>query len=257
MQTRVSPNLLARLAFAAALLALHGGAPRAEIPTELGDGRSPAQLARDTFDSEYGRLLVADFGRTLRASADPQCLRERNIDPRSLEQRGRELLVRSGARSLEIHSKLIDPRKYEAAFTARAGKGGSADFARLRNHPEVKKLVAIGEPAKLARLADNITELVDRHARLARVKLTKPISPVAAGDSALMAANPEEKIAAEIDRLLKNSVSPSVERWFQLEDASVEALRNAFDSEGFARLTPRQMTPDAVTDLADLCVGPR
>jgi len=225
----------------------------ANIPAEFVE-RAPSELAALAFDTEYGRLIVAEFGKILRASADQECLRSRAIDPAALEAPGHELLVRNGARMLEIYDTLMDGGKFEAAFAARAGKNAKAEYVRLRRDPDVRRLQEISEPERLAELADKISETLDRNAVLANLRLTKMVSPLSTGY--LIDRSPAEKSAIAQERFLESNKSPSLKRWMELQEALVHAIEEAQDRESFLKMGPGQMMPDAVRDLAALCVFP-
>jgi len=241
-----------RLAFALAFAL--ASAARADFPVEMLD-RPPGQIVRETFDSEYGRLIVAEFGRLLRLRADPQCLRSSGIDPGELDVLGGDLLLRNGTRNLEIHAGMIDAAKFDAALSARAGKNAKAELARLKQDPDVKKLIELGEPERLARLAEHITEILERVALLAGIKFPKPISPIA-GNSALLDASPVEKSMMAQERFIESRNTPQVERWVQLQEAAFEAYEKAFDRERYIPMPPRDEMPEALADLARLCVFP-
>jgi hypothetical protein len=225
----------------------------ADYPPELAE-RSPAVLAREAFATPYGNALVAEFGRILRASADPDCLYIRNINPDSLDAHARAILVRNGTRMLQIVDRLVDGDRMLAVFAARAGEHAKAEFVPLRGDPDVRYYIALNDRAKLARVADHITETVDRHLMLAGVRLAKRISPLASGDEALLKQNPMEKAVEEVGRLIKGSSSPQLRRWLELQDAIAAAFKVSFDQAQMVKLGPRQLTPGAVADLAKACV---
>ena len=226
------------------------------MPDDLID-RRPKALARDVFSGEYGRLLAAEFVRVLRDSANAECLREKGIRPEQLEARGRELLVRSGSMMLELALSAIDGGKLEAAFIARAGRNARGELAQLRNDPDVKRYLKLAEPAKLAKLANNIVEMVDRHALLTRAGMARPASPLATGNEALLRADPEEKSLEAADRFVQASKSRGLKRWLALQVALAEAYQEATDQPAMLKFGPVQMTPNVATDLEKLCVLPK
>lgn len=200
---------------------------------------------------------MAEFGRLLRASADAACLQARGIDPASLESRGHDLLVRNGTRMLEVVASVVDAARMRAAFTARTGPGGTAEFIALRNDPDVKRYAGLAEPAKLARLADHIAENIDRHSLLARLGLKRSLSPVASGDERLLNASPEDSSLEAAEAFREKTGSAALRRWIELQDAAGDAYADATDQETAMRFGPAQMTPSLPEDLAAVCIhGP-
>ena len=242
----------AALALLAGACAFAPGA-RAEYPPELAE-RSPAELAREAFAAPYGRALAAETARILVASADARCLQQRGLTPAALEGRSHELLVRNGTRMLRAVDRLVDGRRMRAVFAAHAGDRAAGEFPRLREDPDVRRYIELNDRAKLARVAERIVETVDRHLVLARVGLAKRLSPLASGDEALLQLNPGEKAVAEVDELIKRSRSQRLQRWLELQQAIAVAFKESFDQDGMVKLGPRQLTPGAVDDFANLCV---
>lgn len=241
-----------------ALLALHAVGARGQIPIELRE-HTPAEMARDAFASDYGRLVVAEFGKTLRESADAECLQSRKIDADQLTERGREIMQRHGSRILDAYWKLYDTRRFEVMLATRGGVNAKAEIIRLRKDPGVKKLLDLYQPAKLATVVDNVTEVLDRHAQLTRIKLTRRISPQASGDEAIPRANPSDRSTEKVERFLKKNKSPQVKRWVALEDAMLQATELSMDRAGMMKLGPIQLAAGLGADLAELCVpaGPQ
>jgi hypothetical protein len=215
---------------------------------------SPAKHAAEAFDTEYGRLLAAETGRILRASADADCARSKKLTPETFGTRARELLVRNAAALLQVNAKLADRKKLETALAARAGKNARAEYERLRGDPEVKKVVASSERARLAQLADKTVETTERHAMLAGIRLAKPLSPLASGDMALLTASPADKALAERDRTIAGSRSPGLKRWLEIDQAIEAAFQQSRDQDALLQLGPRELTPDTEKALAALCV---
>ena len=214
-------------------------------------------LAQDVFNSAYGRLLAAEFVSVLRESADPKCLADKGLRPAQLEARGRELLVRSGALMLQLAAATVNGLKLEAEFEKRAGRNGRADIVRLRGDRDVKDYLRISEPAKLARLANNIIEMVDRHALLARLGLKRHVSPIATGNVPLLRADPEEKSLEEANRFVQERKSASLDRFLEIQVALAESFREATDAQALLKAGPAQMTPNLPGDLEKLCVSPK
>ena len=215
---------------------------------------SPAKYAAEAFNTDYGRLLAAETGRVLQASADPQCARSRKLTPEAFGQRARELLERNAAALLQVNAKLVDRKKLESALAARAGQNARADYERLRGDADVKKVVAAGERARLAQLADRSVETTERHALLAGIRLAKPLSPLASGEMALLTANPTDKALAERDRVIAGSRSPGLKRWLEVDQAIEAAFQQSRNQDALLQLGPRELTPETEKALAALCV---
>jgi hypothetical protein len=218
---------------------------------------SPPKLAAEAFNTQYGRLLAAETGRVLQTSADAECVRARKLTPETFGHRARELLVRNGAALLEVTAKLADRKKLESTLAAKAGKNARSDYERLRGDPAVKQVMALSERARLAQLADLTIQTTERHALLAGIRLAKPLSPLASGDMALLAANPADKALAERDRAITGSKSPGLKRWLEVDQAIQEAFQQSVDQDAYLRLGPRELTPDTEKALAALCVVSR
>ena len=92
---------------------------------------SPAKLAAEAFNTQYGRLLAAETGRVLQASADAECVRSKKLTPETFGSRARELLVKNSAAILQVHAKLADRNKLESALAARAGKNARTDLSLI------------------------------------------------------------------------------------------------------------------------------
>jgi hypothetical protein len=238
----------------AVLLALCAGAARGQIPIELRE-HTPAELARLAFAADYGRLIAAEFGRILRESADADCLQSKRLDAAQLGQRGRELLVRYGTRIFDTYWKLYDTKRFEVALATRGGVNAKAEIIRLRKDPNVKKLLELYQPGKLATVVDSVAEIVDRYALLRRIKLNRRLSPLASGDEALLRANPAEKSADAVEHFLKQNRSAQVKRWLALEDAMLRATEQSMDRDAMARIGPSQLAAGLDADLAELCAA--
>jgi len=230
---------------------------QAPIAPEFIEG-PPAELARDAFDTEYGRKLVARFVALLRKTAAPACLRSRGLSTDVLENSGREILVRSGTRMFEVYMSFVDGTKMEAAFLAEAGRDAKQELTSLRDDPQVARLMALGEPAQLAKIADTVVENVDRHALLAHISLGGNISPLATGDIALLDSSPEQKSIDDVERFMRdNESSPQLKRWIELHGILAAARERALNTNGALRLGPRQLTDNLEPDLAAICIRPR
>ncbi len=244
-----------RLMFAGVLwlagmtMAAHAQPPdeaRAEIPS----------LVRDAFDSGYGKALVAELGKSLRKDADAACLSAKGIAPDQLEQRGRDLIVKWGTRMREIYNSMVDREVYDEKFTASSGRGAVAELKRLRNDVDVKRLLEMERPIRLANIADSIFEQFDRHLLVQRIKLTA-VSPLGTGNEALLNKNPTEATEEKIDKFVAASKSPALKKYLKLSQQSIAASVAAMKKEDARKAGPSAFFGGVEADLAELCIGPR
>ena len=84
----------------------------AQLPTS-GPAEQPVTFVPAAFASPYGRALIAELGRALRADADPACLNSKAIAADQLEQRGEALLVKWGTRAMGTARSYVDFEVYE------------------------------------------------------------------------------------------------------------------------------------------------
>lgn len=246
--------MILRAALAALLLA---AAPaRAQMPPEIAD-LSPADLAKGSFSTEYGELLIHEFVRVVRESADPECLRARSLGEAELRESAREAVVRNATRFIEIGRELVDAAKFDETLAAAAGKDAKAEYKRLRDHPTVKGHIALSNPARYARVADAVVETMNRHAVVSGYKLSALFSPRSSRNTLLLEANPSEKAAAAARAYMREHDSPELRRWDHLARSVVYAQSQATDVQELVRLGPTQLTPDVGTDLERLCVPRR
>jgi hypothetical protein len=234
-------------------LLLAAGAARAQMPPEIAD-LSPAELARGSFSTEYGKLLIDEFARVVRASADAECLRTKSLGEAEIRQIVTESAVRNGTRFLEIGRNLVDTAKFEETFAMAAGKDAKAEYKRLREHPQVKGHIELSNPARYARIADAVIETLNRNAVVSGYKLSELFSPRSSGNTLLLQANPSEKAAAAARAYMREHDSEELRRWDHLTRSAVYAQGQATDVQEMMRLGPVQLTPDLGTDLERLCV---
>lgn len=250
--TRTIPAL--RLAWTMALLCAGCATPPAER-SELVT-RTPAQVVTEAFDSDYGKLVLADVARTLARSAQPQCLRERAGKIGDMTARAREIMIRNGTNQFTFYFRALDQAKLEERFAAKAGPGAKAELLRLRSHPDVLRYSAQADLIRHAKVVNLVTETTGRHALLARVRFVKALAPISSGDAALIDADPTDKAHDALERMAK--ASAVVARWQALNDALEESFLEATDGEHLIRFGPRHFTPGFVeTDLASVCIFPR
>jgi hypothetical protein len=228
----------------------------AQFPPELVQW-SPLELATRAFDAPYGSKLTANFAQILQKSADAACLKERHLDRNRVEHEARAILVRRGAQLLHTLDRLIDTQRFEAALRIHGGADAKAELQRLRTEPEVRELLARFEPARFARVADHVVEIVDRYALLNRFRLTERVSPLASGNAALLEANPEEAALEDVGRFAVSSTSSALRRWLELDETMVKAREASQRMDEALRLGPSQLMAGLDEDLAALCIERR
>ena len=238
---------------AAGLLLLIGAATAAHAGFPAGFlEATPAAQVTEAMDAPYGKLLVAEAARIIELSADQACLKSKGLTHEAMLTQTREMFIRNGIAMSEMLQDMIDAGKFQAAFEKQLGTGATAEYVRLRADPQVRRLIELGRPARIARLADHITENVDRHAFLKRVPLKARLSAVAAGNLQLMEASPSDEA---MHHYAAAHPTPAVKRWGEMAAAVPAAWKESLDHDAFARSGPAQMTPTVVTDLANLCVA--
>jgi hypothetical protein len=217
----------------------------------------PIDLVREAFAAEYGSLLVAEFAKILRESADPACLAAKGIDPAQLGGRGKDILVRYGAQMIQVFLDATVIPRYEAGLAARAGPNAKAEIARLRNDPEVQKALNLDRPRHLAGVANRVADNFDRFALLNRIKLSRQLSPLATGDDRLLNADPSDASEEAVERFVAQSKSKQLAKYMALTTMAQEALVAAGDMPKLLMIGPTQMFRGAEKELADLCISAR
>jgi len=215
----------------------------------------PGPFVHKALGTPYARALVAELGRSLSISADPSCLQSKNLTAAQLTERGRDLMESWGARGLGQIASLLDAKAHEAQFVASAGRDAPAELKRLREHPDVKRYIAIERDWRLAKVVDFVFEQFDRYALVARLKL-QPVSPLASGNAALLQQNPIDSLEEALEDFREKNKSEPLERYLELADAYAEAMKVAIKPEaattalfGFFRCVE--------DDLAALCIVKR
>ena len=217
----------------------------------------PAPFVREAFASPYGRAMVAELGKVLRADANPACLQSKNIAAEQLTERGEQLIIAWGIRAMEKQSSLLDPKAHEEAFTKSAGRNATAELKRLRENADVKRYLAIERPARLTKVLDFIFEQFDRHLLIERVKL-RTVSPLGSGNAALLDEDPTDKVEEALETFVKGKKkSASLQRFLALSGKSAEAIKASIKRDEAAQAGPRAFFGGVETDLAELCIGKR
>jgi hypothetical protein len=217
-------------------------------------GQTPAEraaLVRDAFASPYGRALTAEFGRSLRKDADPDCLRAKSLQPDQLEGRGRDTLIRWGMKFEDGIASFFDAKAYAEKFPA------SAELGRLKQNADVKRYLATAAPARQAKLLDAIFEQFDRHVLISRIKLTA-VSPLATGNEELLGKNPTDATEEALHKFVASRKSAALKRFLDLSDQAVAASTTTIRKDQILALGgAHQLFRGVETDLAELCIGRR
>jgi hypothetical protein len=221
----------------------------AQLPTS-GPAEQPVTFVPAAFASPYGRALIAELGRALRADADPACLNSKAIVADQLEPRGEALLLKWGTRAMETARSYIDFEVYEKSFPA------SAELKGLREQPQIKRYLDIEQPIRMAKVLDFIFEQFDRYVLLNRIKIA-PVSSAASGNIDVLRANPTEAAEEALDDFIETSKSPQIERFLALSEQATEATQGAIKKEQAARAGPGTFYQGIELDLAESCIGLR
>lgn len=216
--------------------------------------RTPGEQStalRDAFASPYGKALTAELGNSLRKNADPVCLKEKGMEAGQLEARGRDLLIKWGARSSETLAALIDEKNYNDLFTA------TAELEQLKQNADVKRYLAIAAPAQQANLLETTLENFERYVLIRRIKLT-PVHPLATGNVQLEARNPTEATEKAIEKFVASRKSAALERYLDLSDQAAAALKASMKKDKvIASGGGPNLFNGVEADLAELCIGYR
>jgi hypothetical protein len=221
----------------------------AQLPTS-GPTEQPVTFVPAAFASPYGRALIAELGRALRADADPACLNSKAIAADQLEQRGEALLIKWGTRAMEIARSYVDFEVYEKNFPA------NAELKGLREQPQIKRYLDIEQPIRLAKVLDFIFEQFDRYVLLSRIKIA-PVSPAASGNIDVLRANPTEAAEEALDDFIETNKSAQIERFLALSEQATEATQGAIKKEQAVRAGPGTFYRGIELELAELCIGLR
>jgi hypothetical protein len=221
----------------------------AQLPT-AGPAEQPVTFVPAAFASPYGRALIAELGRALRADADPACLNSKAIAADQLEQRGDALLIKWGTRAMETARSYVDFEVYEKSFPA------SAELKGLREQPQIKRYLDIEQPIRQAKVLDFIFEQFDRYVLLNRIKIA-PVSPAASGNIDVLRANPTEAAEEALDDFIETNKSPQIERFLALSEQATEATQGAIKKEQAVQAGPGTFYQGIELDLAELCIGSR
>jgi hypothetical protein len=212
----------------------------------------PAPFVREALAHPYGRAVLAEFAKTVAASADTACLRSKALDAANLADRGRDIFQRYGTRSMEIIIGNFDVRKYEARISELAGAGAASELIELRNDADVKRYLILERPA-LAKVLDFVVENFERYALITRINL-RSFSGISTGNDELLRANPIEESEEAIERFVAANTSPRFKRFVELSEITAPAIMDAFNREFALMWGPTTFYRGVENDLAELCV---
>jgi hypothetical protein len=242
---------MSRRTAAIAIVLIFGSAAApalAQLPTS-GPTEQPVTFVPAAFASPYGRALIAELGRALRADADPACLNSKAIAADQLEQHGEALLIKWGTRAMETARSYVDFEAYEKSFPSTELKG-------LREQQQIKRYLDIEQPIRQAKTLDFIFEQFDRYVLLNQIKIA-PVSPAASGNIDVLRANPTEAAEETLDDFIETNKSPQIERFLALSEQATEATQGAIKKEQAVRAGPGTFYQGIELDLAELCIGLR
>lgn len=205
---------------------------------------------REALASPYGRALIAELGKNLRAGADPACLSSKAIATDQLETRGLALMTKWGVRMAETSEALIDQKLYAEKFA------GQAELAKLRNDAAVKRYLAIAQPIQQASLLDSMFEQFDRYVLISRIKLSQT-SALPTGNEALLNMNPSDAAEEKLDKFTASSKSAALKRYLALTEQDTAARKAAIRKDQLTQPVPSIFFGGVEADLAELCIQGR
>jgi hypothetical protein len=258
LKTLIKPLLALVMAFAVAAPLRAQEGPRGMWPD------TPETLSRDALATPYAAALLKQFAANVRKDGDAACLQARGFDDAALVARGRALWQSRGMQMLKLMEQAYDRDAYNAALAAAAGRNAAAELERLRRDRDVRKLIEISRPIKLAGALDHLVEQFDRYVLIARIKLDA-VHPVARGEphfnkdnpTESMRTNPVEETEKARQEFYDKHPSKRIERYLDLVDATVAASPKGFKREELVKLGPMSYFAGADQELAELCVGRR
>jgi hypothetical protein len=149
----------------------------------------------------------------------------------------------------------VDRATFDAKLAARMGPDANAELGRLRNDPVVREYIALGRPAALAGVALLVLENLGRYALLQRIRFVRPVRPVEADNTALLAADPSEETYDKVEEFIAGNNSAALARYLELVEAAEDARKDSITLATALRLGPVQMMAGVGQDLAEVCVG--
>lgn len=206
-----------------------------------------ATLVREAFASPYGKALTAELGKSLRASADPECLTDKGLAADQLEPRGRDIVVTWGTRMLEGAFALLDRQISDKPFP------GAAELESLKSNADVKRYLAMEAPMRQAKLLDLIFEHFDCYNLISRVKL-RAVSPLGTGNEELLRLDPTDATEQRLDEFAGKSRSKALKRFLKLSEQAGAAQAAAIKTISAPPPLPHTFFKGVENDLAELCI---
>jgi hypothetical protein len=243
-----------RLAFAVLLLGLGAASAPAQLlqfPVE-----PPAPLMRESLETPFARVLLAEFAKSVQKKAGSACLRSKGLDAAKLAERGRDLFERWGTKGMETLIGAFDIKRYEEKIAERAGPDAVEELVQLRNDPVVQQYLALERPLRLAKVLNFVIEQFDRYVLLNRIGLDS-ISPLSNGRDELFKADPTEAVEEALEKFVNENTSLRFQRFYRLSEIAAEAMPQALDTNFVLRVGPMTFYRGVETDLAELCVVKR
>ena len=204
-------------------------------------------LVREAFASPYGLALTAEFGKSLRASADPTCLAGKGLSANQLEPHGRDVIIKWGTRMMESAGAPIDRQNATNPFR------DAAELDRLKRNAVVQRYLAIDEPMRQARILDLIFEHFDRYVLISRIRLGA-VSPLATGNSDLLGRNPSGATEEALEKFVAKNKSSSLRRFLQLSEQAELVQQAAVKTVTPPPPLPHTFLRGVENDLAELCI---
>jgi hypothetical protein len=222
---------------------------------------APAKVVPAAFEQPFGRALMTEFASVMAASADPGCLKTKQITKDKVAERARPILLRRGTYLVHNLIGTIDKPTFRTYLRARLGADGVAEFERLPNKPAVREYRAAEEPVRLAYVATYILETMDHYATIQRIKLARGISPYNMTNQSILEADPTDKVNAKLKEMVDADRTGVVARYTEmttmaqkpLNDDMVEKMRNLGAGELLAG--PDKDRQGFYNDLVALCVA--
>ena len=243
-----------RLALAVLLVGLGAAGARAQLlqfPIE-----PPAPFMRESLQTPFARVLLAEFARSVQKKADPVCLQSKGLDAAKLAERGRDLFERWGTKGMETLVGAFDIKRYEEKIAERAGPDAARVLMQLRNDPVVQRYLVLERPLRLVRVLNFVIEQFDRYVLLNRIGLDS-ISPLSNGKDELLRADPSEAIEEALEKFVSDNPSPQFRQFYRLSELAGELMPQAIDMNFLQNVGPMAFYRGVETELAELCVGKR